>query len=883
AMVEAGASFASSRHEGGAITMTDAFGRATGEVAACSVHQGPGLTNTMTGLTEAVKSHTPLLLLAAETAAGATRSNFRIDQGALVTSIGAGVARLREPATALDDAALALQRATDERRPIVLMLPLDVQGAECSWGTLPPVQPAAQPRQPPAAGVRKVADLLGASQRPIVIGGRGALGAGAREAIEELADTTGALLATSAVAGGLFAGNPWSIGITGGFATPLAAELVSSADLLLSFGATLNMWSTRHGRLVGPDAVVVQVDFDPEAIGSHLHADAGIVGDSAATARALTRELDRRHQRREGWRSKDLAERIARGGWWQQPFEEATARDGIDPRTLSIALDELLPASRTLVVDSGHFMGWPPMYMATRTLDCRRPRRWRAPDVAAGARDGGQARPQPPGRRLQRRRLRGRGPPFRASRQANGHRPLPGHGLRRHCPRLWARGTHGPKTRGPGAGSGVAWGRPPQGAPDRRQNHPNRGRRMAPGGLQGSLTTKMTTTVNALSAFDHVTEGGARELRCAELAYEAAAQFPGLLPTRAEIDDERTHRQKDKRGLEIRQGEFFAHLLADPTRGHQLMGAMGRPLQKSMDRLRDFQQNGYTDLGTAELERRGRIGWITLKNLNSLNAEDDASTKNLEIAVDLVLLDPQIEAGVLRGAPMTHPRHLGRRIFGSGINLTDLYHGKISFIEFMLARELGCVSKMYRGLSPEDPSMGDLEEGRMEKPFLAAVEAWAIGGACQWLLVMDLVVAEKNSYFSLPARNEGIIPGCAPLRLPRFIGERAARQALFLSRVFRADSAEGRMLADQVLDSDEIESTVRRLAEELTAPGRTSLIANRRAVRIASEPLDLFRRYMASYAAEQARCLYSPALIDNLERNWVARSPQLPIERGIGT
>src|SRR5207244_12473519 len=127
-------------------------------------------------------------------------------------------------------------------------------------------------------------------------------------------------------------------------------------------------------------------------------------------------------------------------------------------------------------------------------------------------------------------------------------------------------------------------------------------------------------------------------------------------------------------------------------------------------------------------------------------------------------------------------------------NCTDCIDCKISLIEFMVARKCACVSKRYRGLSPEDPSMGDLEECRMEKPFLAAVEAWAIGGACQWLLVMDLVVAEKNSYFSLPARNEGIIPGCAPLRLPRFIGERAARQALFLSRVFPAASSEGCLL-----------------------------------------------------------------------------------------
>ena len=364
AMVEAGASFAASRHEGGAITMTDAFGRASGEVAACSVHQGPGLTNTVTGLTEAVKSRTPLLLLAPETAAGATRSNFRIDQEALVTSVGAVVARLREPATALADAALALQRARDERRPVVLMLPLDIQAAECPSGALPPAQPAAQPPEPQADTVHEVADLLTAARRPVIIGGRGALGAGAREAIEELADATGALLATSAVAGGLFAGNPWSVGITGGFATPLAAELIVEADLVLSFGATLNMWSTRHGHLIGPAAQVVQVDLDPHAIGSHLHAHAGIVGDSTTTARALARELNRRGHRSEGWRSRDLAERIARGGWSQQPFEEVGAPDRIDPRTLSIALDELLPARRTLVVDSGHFMGWAPMYMA---------------------------------------------------------------------------------------------------------------------------------------------------------------------------------------------------------------------------------------------------------------------------------------------------------------------------------------------------------------------------------------------------------------------------------------------------------------------------------------------------------------------------------------
>jgi (3,5-dihydroxyphenyl)acetyl-CoA 1,2-dioxygenase len=381
--------------------------------------------------------------------------------------------------------------------------------------------------------------------------------------------------------------------------------------------------------------------------------------------------------------------------------------------------------------------------------------------------------------------------------------------------------------------------------------------------------------VDPLAAFDEVTDGGRRELRCAELVYEAADRFPGLVPTRLEIEEERTHLQKEKRGLEIAQGEFFAQVLADPARGNKLIHAMGRPRREALARLEDLKRAGRVDLETVAVERSGNVGCITLKNLVSLNAEDDASTAALEIAVDLVLSDPGIEVGVLRGAPMIHPKHAGRRIFGSGINLTHLYRGQISLVDFMLERELGCVNKMFRGVSPPSERDDVLEEGRIEKPFLAAVDAWAIGGACQWLLVMDGVVAERGSFFNLPARKEGIIPGCANLRLPRFVGERLAHQAIFMNLEFQADSTSGRLLADRVVESDQVEAEVSDLARELTAAGPTSLIANRRALRVASEPLDVFRRYLATYAIEQARCLYSPALIDNLERNWDARRRRL--------
>jgi thioesterase DpgC len=188
----------------------------------------------------------------------------------------------------------------------------------------------------------------------------------------------------------------------------------------------------------------------------------------------------------------------------------------------------------------------------------------------------------------------------------------------------------------------------------------------------------------------------------------------------------------------------------------------------------------------------------------------------------------------------------------------------------MIERELGAVTKMYRGHAAGTPDAGGGEGERREKPWIAAVETFAIGGACQFLLVMDRVIAERGSYFNLPARKEGIIPGAANLRLPRMVGERASRQAIFFNRDFPADSPEGRLLADEVVAGAEVEAAIAVAAAELMSAGPISLVANRRALRAGQEPLDLFRRYMSTYAREQARCLYSPALIANLERNWDA-------------
>jgi thioesterase DpgC len=301
---------------------------------------------------------------------------------------------------------------------------------------------------------------------------------------------------------------------------------------------------------------------------------------------------------------------------------------------------------------------------------------------------------------------------------------------------------------------------------------------------------------------------------------------------------------------------------------------MLRPRQESLDLLPEFQAKGRLDVGTTTVERHGRVGYVLHGNPRFLNAEDDSTIPTLEIATDLVLLDPGIEAGVLRGKVVDHPRYAGRRVFNAGINLTHLYHGQISLVGFFVVRDIGYLNKMYRGLSGEEYWPNEVELS-VEKPWIAAVEAFAIGGGCQLLLAMDHVLAERSSFFNLPARKEGIIPGVSNMRLWRFVGDRSARQAILFERQFDADSPAGQLICDRVVDDGQMDAALDETIAALLGAGAVSAAGNRKAIRIGQESIDQFRQYMAMYCREEAYCHYSPQLIANLEKNWnaAARRP----------
>ncbi|RSD11595.1 thiamine pyrophosphate-binding protein [Amycolatopsis eburnea] len=353
-----GVRFVAARHEGGAASMADAYARMSGQVSVLSLHQGCGLTNAVTGITEAAKSRTPMIVLTADSAGASVLSNFRVDQDGLAAAVGAVPERVHSAASAVADTVRAFRTARQQRRTVVLNLPLDVQAEPAPSPSPLPEIPGPAAVRPDAASVAALADLLAAAERPVFIAGRGARDS--REPLRELASRCGALLATSAVAHGLFHGDEFALGISGGFASPATAELILGADLVVGWGCALNMWTTRHGKLLSPHAKLVQVDVEQAALGAHRPVDLGVVGDVAATAvevLAVAKE-------RQGYRTGDVAGRIATGRWNDVEHEDLSGDGRIDPRTLSKLLDELLPAERIVSIDSGNFMGYPSAYLS---------------------------------------------------------------------------------------------------------------------------------------------------------------------------------------------------------------------------------------------------------------------------------------------------------------------------------------------------------------------------------------------------------------------------------------------------------------------------------------------------------------------------------------
>lgn len=372
------------------------------------------------------------------------------------------------------------------------------------------------------------------------------------------------------------------------------------------------------------------------------------------------------------------------------------------------------------------------------------------------------------------------------------------------------------------------------------------------------------------SVYRKLTDNHRNFVRAETLVYNAAALFPGLMPTRELLAREDDKPLKEKDGLEIDQGIFLSHVLANPSTGRHLCHAMLLPRAETAEHLARFRKQGSIDLGPATVTRMGKASILEMRNPRFLNAMDDTTADPIEIATDLAILDSETQIAVLRGGVVDSPKYVGRRLFSAGINLTLLYQGRVSYL-FYFRQLLGFENKWLRGLASPDLPLDEAAGTTTEKPWVAAVDGFAIGGGCQHLLVMDYILAASDAYMTLPARKEGIIPGAASMRLPRFTGDRIARQAIMHGRRLDCDSPEGRLICDEIVQPDQMDAALSRVLDGFTNAGVVSAVANRRAFRVAQEPIGMFLNYAAVFAREQAYCHFSPALILNLERHWNAQ------------
>lgn len=348
-----GLRFTAVRHEGAAIAAADAYYRASGRLAASTTTYGPGYTNALTALAEAVQAQIPVVLVTGDAPTTGARPQD-VDQAAIAAGLGAATFTVTRDAAGATTRQ-AVEYALTKRTAVVLAIPYDLAALEAADEALPAPN-APKVTDDVDGGLGQAARLLAGARRPLILAGRGAHLAGAGPELRELADRLGALTAGTALALNLLNGEGY-LGVAGGFGTDTAAGLMGEADVVLVAGASLSPFTMRFGHLLGPDATVIQIDAGLQP--THPRVDLFVSADAKTAASRLLQLLDG-EAAAEGWRA-EASRRLAVGPG-HHPGSEETPDGRLDPRALATALDAVLPERRTVVQDGGHFIGWAPMY-----------------------------------------------------------------------------------------------------------------------------------------------------------------------------------------------------------------------------------------------------------------------------------------------------------------------------------------------------------------------------------------------------------------------------------------------------------------------------------------------------------------------------------------
>ncbi|MFK3983315.1 thiamine pyrophosphate-binding protein [Micromonospora sp. NPDC050397] len=333
--------YVAAAHEAGVMFMAFGYGYVSDRLAVATVTHGPALTNTLTGLVEAVRGRVPLVLVAGDTEDPASVQN--IAQRDVVLPTGAGFVQVRSAGTAAADTAAAIRQARAERRPVVLNVPVELMTKET--GTPPVVQtvvPATR-TEPDAASLKRALEIIAEARQPVLLAGWGARDD--RAELLALADRIGARVATTLKGNGLFRGSPRDLGFLGRLASPEVAEVWENADCVIAFGTSLTKLTTRGGDFLRGKRLI-HCEPDAGQIGLAAPVDVGLVGDPGRVAAALLDGLGA------GGAAAPAPAPLAPPTW---PTKQ-TAEGTVDLWSTLSYLDNAVPEDRIYVTDGGRFM-----------------------------------------------------------------------------------------------------------------------------------------------------------------------------------------------------------------------------------------------------------------------------------------------------------------------------------------------------------------------------------------------------------------------------------------------------------------------------------------------------------------------------------------------
>jgi len=349
-----------SRHEQGAGHMADGYARASGRVGVCVATSGPGATNLVTALATAYMDSAPVVALT-----GQVKTHL-IGNDAFQEADTTGITRPVTKHNFLVRHVNELSRTVREAfhiassgrpGPVLIDLPVDVTTSEVEGQiddemNLPGYKPYVKghPGQ-----IRKAAEAINASERPVIYAGGGVIISGASNELRELAHKANAPVTTTLMAlGSMPEDDPLSLQMLGMHGTVYANYAVTNCDLLLSVGARFDDRITGKVEAFAPHAKIVHIDIDPTSIGKNITVDIPVVGDAKDVLTEMLKHVEYRERRQWHEQIREWKEK--------HPLAYENAPGVLKPQYVVEQICEITGGDAVICTDVGQCQMWAAQY-----------------------------------------------------------------------------------------------------------------------------------------------------------------------------------------------------------------------------------------------------------------------------------------------------------------------------------------------------------------------------------------------------------------------------------------------------------------------------------------------------------------------------------------